>query len=154
MRLYSITNMYTNGIHAGIQTAHLVHEMRMVTQGLAERNVLGKVFVEESAREQLAVYDEWAKNHKTIIVLNGGYHSNIEFVYEKLKRIGFELNLPNAIFHEADDALNGAATATGIIVPERIYMRFGKVLTEEDFEVYSEEEIELINLLSPFRLAN
>ena len=57
MRLYSFQNFYFAGIHAGIQTAHSVGEMAANYDASTSQ---GKMFL------------DWAKNHKTIIVKNGG----------------------------------------------------------------------------------
>lgn len=109
-RLYSITNMYTSGIHAGIQTAHLVHEL-----------FITKYFFDT---EELDVLNQWANFDKTIIVLNGGYQSNLERIRnEYIITECFENRLPWAEFRESQEALNGALTAVGFVVPESIYTR-------------------------------
>lgn len=107
MRLYSFTNMYTSGIHAGIQTAHLVHE-------------LFSYYTYEDETAKNALY-EWASDHKTIIVLNGGYHSDLKSIREQVGTLAIKLGLPWGSFSESAEALNGAMTAVGIVVPERIY---------------------------------
>lgn len=139
MRLYSVTNMYTSGIHAGIQTAHLVHEM-------ADFIRLRPVNFTVKTRE---VYYDWSMNHKTIIVLNGGYHANLVTVSEQFSKLGRILALPYASFNESVEALNGAMTATGIVVPPSIYEY------DPDTSGYFlyDEELELFKLIKSFPLA-
>lgn len=109
MRFYSFTNLYTAGIHAGIQTAHAVHEM------MHKYNGRGGMKAE-------TLY-EWAENHKTIIVLQAGYHEALNSLYDELKPISAELELPIIKWNESKAALNGATTAVGIVVPAHVYNR-------------------------------
>jgi len=122
MRLYAFTSMYLEGIHAGIQTAHLVSELAV------------KYTIHPSQRE---IFHTWAVHHKTIFISNGGYASSLRDRYSRLKEKADLYYLPVAKFHESQDALDGAITAIGIIVPEEFYSRFGakddellKLLTE------------------------
>lgn len=126
MRLYSITNMYTSGIHAGIQTAHALHEM----------------FRDHSLTAlQRSVLNDWADNHKTIIVLNGGYHAEIESVAYRLYTLGHRAGLPVGYFRESEEALAGAYTAAVIVVPEHIYNAYPETasytLSDNDLEIYN-----------------
>ena len=57
MRLYSVTNMYMAGIHAGIQTQHSTGELFAKYREYSIQN--NTIF-------------EWVIYHKTTIVLNGG----------------------------------------------------------------------------------
>lgn len=114
MRFYSFTNMYTSGIHAGIQTAHAVHEMESKYNARTSSDDI-------NAHEKYKVYREWAERHKTIIVKTAGYHANLEALYEELKEISAWLGLPLIRWRESKEALNGATTAIGIIVPETVY---------------------------------
>lgn len=108
MRLYSFVNMYLCGsIHAGIQTAHGVHE-------LYEKYL----FV---SGESFGKISDWALNHKTIIALNGGYQSSIEETLQLLNDVYSILNLPFASFHEEKNSLNGALTVAVVVLPEEIY---------------------------------
>lgn len=147
MRLYSITNMYTSGIHAGIQTAHLVHEM-FTEYSDVEVDSTRYIYPEENVIldtwANRYILNKWAKHHKTIIVLNGGYHSNLKRVYEEIEFIAQKLNLPYGRFHESKEALNGALTAVGVIVPEHIY--------NDDEELTPEAE-QLRQLIKSFPLA-
>ena len=133
MRLYSLTNLYTGGIHAGIQTAHMVHEL----------------FYELNDDVTQRVLDTWAQEHKTIIVLQAGYHENIERCYYEFERLGGVLSLPYSGFRESKEALNNAWTAAGIVVPERIYAYRPGVSTY----ALTEFELELYNIISAYPLA-
>lgn len=122
MRLYSLTNMYTSGIHAGIQTAHAVHEM-FTKYG-------------ERGEEGYKLHD-WARSHKTIIVLNGGYQSHLEEAYKQIGKLATDLKLPYSKFHESKEALNEALTAIAIIIPQEIY--------DMQPEDYSDERLYRLN---------
>lgn len=97
MRFYSITNMYLSDIQKGIQTAHVISECSQTENEL---------------------YKVWATDHKTIIVLNGGYTSNIKRIAVLIENS----TLDGVSFKESEEALDGAMTATGLVVPERFYI--------------------------------
>ena len=59
MRMYFITNLYLSSIQNGIQPAHVVHE------------IFRKYRKAEESQACKELYD-WADNHKTIMVINGG----------------------------------------------------------------------------------
>jgi hypothetical protein len=122
MRLYTFTNFYLSDIQKGIQTAHIVGEM-----GCFGNNIwLPRTY-----------FDNWAKNHKTIIVLNGGNQKSLKQIKDTLNTMtdthnNFDFGSDNFItmelmnssittFCEDDDSLGGAMTAVGILVPEIVY---------------------------------
>ena len=113
MRAYFFGNMYLSQIQQGIQAAHVLAEM-WVKWG-------DPVFT------QYTDLKEWAENHKTMILLNAGYSSEIESLVEYFNR---QNPYPWASFNEDPRALGlgyddigqkGALTCAGIILPERIY---------------------------------
>jgi hypothetical protein len=111
MRLYSFTNLYLSDIQRGIQTAHVVSDMSVKYQ--------------PSGSEQALAYEDWAKDHKTIIVLNGGYSQSLYEIEDLFKD---ESNpFPWDTFNEDTFALGtgvagqGARTAIGIVLPEYVY---------------------------------
>jgi hypothetical protein len=114
MRLYSFVLNYLSSIQQGIQTAHVLQEMNYEylecchtskdTHLLNKHKLLG-----------------WAKNHKTIIILNGGTRADIQKIYLKLNIICHDLGLPFAKFHEDEDSLGGIITSCCVVVPERLY---------------------------------
>lgn len=139
MRFYSFTNLYTSGIHAGIQTAHAVHEM--FSKYNARRGD------DAQTLEKAEVMDDWMQNHKTIIVLNGGYQSNLQRIYRELTNISAELSLPIIKWHESKEALNGALTSVAIIVPPVIYW------SNDEDPLASDPEIRLYRLINSCRFA-
>jgi hypothetical protein len=116
--------MYLSSIQNGIQPLHVVTE------------IFVKYLDDKESKFQLFFLQEWARKHNTVIVLNAGYSSEIQdlvdFFYSE------DNPYPWECFHEADDALNGALTSVGIIVPEKIYS-LSKELRErkESHEVFS-----------------
>lgn len=99
-RLYFFTNFYISSIQKGIQAGHCAVEL-----------------MNGAFRDHL-ITREWATNHKTFIVLNGGAQPDLEHTYEVLSRN--VVSYPFAQFKE-DAGLNYALTCVGIIVPEHIY---------------------------------
>lgn len=105
MRAYFFANMYLSSIQKGIQTAHVIANM-FVKYG------------EQDTQKSQILYD-WAAVHKTIIILNAGYSEEIRNL---LYFFSSEQNpFPYASFNEGQDALDGALTCAGIILPEEIY---------------------------------
>ena len=104
MRLYTFINMYLSSIQQGIQTAHIVSELFQKYEHLSHN--LGNIM-------------RWARNHKTIIVLNAGYTENIETLIRHF--LSEENPYQWAAFNESSEALDGARTGVGIILPERVY---------------------------------
>jgi hypothetical protein len=108
MRLYAFTNMYMEGIHAGIQTAHALGELY---------NKYG-MYPKEP---EFAKLEDWSKNHKTIYIYNGGLSSMLWDRYQALREFTLQFGLPIARFYESKEALNGALTAVALVVPEEYY---------------------------------
>jgi hypothetical protein len=111
MRLYAYTNMYTEGIHAGIQTAHALGELNTKYADLE---------TPEGARAHIKLLD-WQKNHKTIYIYNGGLADMLWSRYKALREFANKFELPIARFYESKEALNGALTCVAIVVPEQYY---------------------------------
>ena len=100
MRFYSFVNAtYMSQLQLGIQTAHCVAEMML------HRN-------ENSVTQ-------WADEHKTIIVLNGGNVEGLtgieDFFSERANPYPF------VSFYEDKASLNDAITCVGVVLPEDIY---------------------------------
>lgn len=100
MRAYFFGNMYLSSIQQGIQSAHVVHQM----------------FVSDPENEMLW---EWATNHKTMVLLNGGFGENLHNFRHLFSSSANPY--PWAGFFEEPAALDGALTSVGIIVPEKVY---------------------------------
>lgn len=107
MRLYTFVNHYLSPIQHGIQTAHVVSELF--------NRYMNRTFYGTPLCDTLM---EWSLNHKTIIVLNGGFSSNLQNIYQVLSE---NHPYPVATFNEGQDELNGALTAVGIVLPEKVY---------------------------------
>jgi|688.fasta_scaffold330350_3 hypothetical protein len=101
MRAYFLTNMYLSSIQHGIQSLHALQEIN---------NKYGTT-------NELLV--DWAENHKTAIVLNGGTSEQMANIVNLLNNETNEY--PWAIFNEP--SIDNALTSIGIIVPDTIYGR-------------------------------
>ena len=121
MRAYFVNNMYLSSIQNGIQPAHVIHEMFRKYDG---------VICGDNLEKRLQLYD-WADNHKTIIVLNGGMTEHLEKFLQLVENSQFTF----ATFYEP--GIGNALTSIGIIVPEYFY-----TATEE--ELLSNENVDLI----------
>lgn len=107
MRFYGFGNYYLSSLQQGLQSAHAVGELFTQT---------------ELGSESFNMVYDWAKNHKTMVLLNGGNALNLQELYDffgELKAQG--MHLPFAKFHEDEQSLGGALTYVGVIVPEKYY---------------------------------
>lgn len=163
MRAYFFGNMYLSSIQQGIQAAHVVAEM--FTFYDVERT-------DPSNFSKVELLYEWARHHKTMILLNAGYSE------ELLSLIDFftsnENPYPWTSFMESGQALEGVTTSAGIILPEKIYEAARQVRTSVgDAEVldrtnelnvefadgtydicqFNDWEVKLINRLNNYGLA-
>lgn len=109
MRAYFFGNMYLSSIQQGIQAAHVTAEL----------------FMKSHSEEGNMFLLDWANNHKTMILLNAGYSDEIRRLIEFFGDV--DNPYPWASFNEGQDALDGALTCVGIVVPEKIY-RFAELL--------------------------
>lgn len=112
-RLYTFTNLYVSSIQKGIQTAHVVSDL----------------FAKYSNTNYCL--NEWAANHKTIIVLNGGNQESLIQTYVEMGMFAEKRKLPHVKFKEDIESLNGAVTAIGIVLPNEIY-NLQKMYRNED----------------------
>lgn len=108
MRAYFFGNMYLSSIQQGIQAGHVIGDM------------FTKYMGDNYDQERLSFVAAWARDHKTMILLNAGYGANIH----ALNRLfSSDQNMfPHAMFCEEEASLDGAATSVGIIVPDYIYI--------------------------------
>lgn len=105
MRGYFWGNMYLSSIQQGIQSAHCMSEMFIKYQYTSSPHPL--------------ILSDWASHHKTMILLNGGYSETLRTLLTMFRKDSNPY--PFASFNEGQDALDGALTCVGIILPERIY---------------------------------
>jgi hypothetical protein len=110
LRLYTFCNMYLSQIQQGIQSAHVLGDMA-VKYNKARSSPLATLFW------------DWAENHKTMIVCNGGANQDIEEMYSLLAAVSSKslFGLPYASFNEDVMSLGGVMTGCGIILPEDLY---------------------------------
>ncbi len=140
-RLYSFVNMYLSDKQKGIQTTHVTSQMTVKWKNFDEHTY---------------VFGVWAEEDKTVIMLNGGYSSNLRAIYKTCKKFSKEYDnfLPYVKFHESEDALDGALTAVGIILPADVYdfaaaLRKGLVNTDS----CSKAEVDFYTMLNSCPLA-
>ena len=108
----------------GLQTAHCVSEMSLLDGDLR------------------AVYEDWAENHKTIIICNGGNTAMLEDLFTRLIDLAAQFRLPLVKFYEDEQSLNGALTSVAIILPEWAYdVKFFKGTTGPDFYSWNHEHL-------------
>jgi len=105
MRYYGFSNLYISSIQHGIQNAHTIADMFTKYQN--------------STDDDIDLLYDWAENHKTMILLNGGYSETLRGLLEMFN--DKKNPYPFASFNEGEDALDGALTCVGIILPEKIY---------------------------------
>jgi len=109
MRAYFFGNMYLSSIQQGIQSAH-------VTAELFYKYQVGPGSTRSFIHLMLM---DWARDHKTMVLLNAGYSSELHDLQEFFLS---EDNLyPWSQFKESQEALDGAFTSIGIVLPARIY---------------------------------
>lgn len=104
-RIYHFENFYIQGIHAGIQSYHSGVEMF--------------VKYENDDNPTVKMLYDWARNHKTVIVLNGGMAKDLIALETMLTEAN--MVFPWASFREDVDAINGSITNVGIVLPDYIY---------------------------------
>lgn len=145
MRLYTLTNFMLSSIQQGIQSAHLIHELFVKYQNYST-----------SSLQHRWLWD-WAKNHKTLIILNGGNVSDLQNTFLMFRRLCDVTNYPFTSFFEDEQSLNNTLTCVGVILPAPIYSAAESYRKETDkksvLEPFSQEEQEIIEFISMQRLA-
>lgn len=161
MRCYHLSNMYLSSIQHGIQSAH--SQMKLFIK-----------YSKESTKGEI-LYD-WATNHKTMIVLNGGFLSDMQETLEFFNNP--ENPYPFSVFYESNEAMGGLLTNIAIVLPEKIYttaefmrkkyidvnLKFDEKLNStsvyqinkilDDFGQFSTYELELCDFMNKFRIAS
>jgi hypothetical protein len=98
LRLYCFVDWMLSSIQQGIQTGHAAVDL-----------------VRKYPRN--AMVSDWADNHKTFIILNGG---DYEGVREAL-RITSETKFPFVPFYESKRANGGRITCVAVVLPETVF---------------------------------
>jgi hypothetical protein len=123
MRFYGFGNYYLSSLQQGLQAGHTIAELFVKHNHFDVHPAMGKPVSESiDAYENLAKADmvlEWASDHKTMVLLNGGNSADLAELYTFFNTA--ENPFPFAKFHEDEQSLNGALTYVGIILPARIY---------------------------------
>lgn len=109
LRLYSFVNFYLSSIQQGIQTGHMAVDL--------VRKYTNSSIVKFHPEREICV--DWADNHKTFIILNGGDSYIIKSIAMKLHNLGKDLSLPYEYFDEP--GCDGMTTCCGVIVPQRLF---------------------------------
>lgn len=132
---------YLSSLQQGLQSAHCIADMFVKYQ--------------QSTKEEFLF--NWAENHKTIIILNGGNSQELFDLYERFRDIDHPY--PFGAFNEDIQSLNGAMTCVGIILPEPVYTLASSLKTPTEYvdpwaantALYN---VELARIIQPYRLAH
>ena len=149
LRCYTFTLYQLSSIQQGIQAGHAAVELG--TQAYASLTLDGET-------SKFKLYNEWATEWKTMVLLNGGDSKELrELMYALTSR---DNPYPWSGFYESEDSLNGLLTSVAIILPERIFGMASKVRSGEELPYsnppgmsYSDFELELIMMLATRKLA-
>jgi hypothetical protein len=133
LRLYSFVNYYLSDMQKGIQTGHMAVDLI--------REYSDEDMCLQRAGEIVA---DWADNHKTFIVLNGGNNQALDNVATICSQSG----LPWTTFFEDEESLGGIRTCVGVVVPENYFNATyfnGSGVETVDFEgrIIFDQEIDL-----------
>lgn len=103
LRLYSFVNFYLSSIQQGIQTGHAAVDLIR--------------HYANPANPHAAMVADWADNHKTFIVLNGGDYDGVREAHAICAASGY----PSYYFKESEGALGGLMTCAAVVLPETIF---------------------------------
>ncbi len=109
MRFYGFGNYYLSSLQQGLQAGHAAVDLH-VKYNLQDNG-------SDTSRKDM--YNDWAANHKTMVLLNGGNSADLQSIFEFLSDP--QNPYPFVKFHEDEVSLNGALTYVGMILPPRIY---------------------------------
>ena len=155
LRMYGLVPYNISPIQQGIQFGHAVVEYSRNCEGI---------------KNMQALYNEWADNWKTFIILNGGttntktsLEDGIPFgsLNKHMLTLGLDIKIPFATFYEPD--LGDQLTAIVFIVDERVFNKTKypdpqPFATEEEQLLFmesigGERNYKLREFLKQFRLA-
>lgn len=134
--------MYLSSLQVGLQSAHVTADL--------------SIKYDHNSKEFLS-YKDWAKNHKTMIFLNGGNQENLIMIQNFLTHD--QNTHPWAYFREDEASLNNALTCVGVVLPARVYETkikdsTGNIIPYTEFQdTISQYEWELLLLLNSLQLA-
>jgi hypothetical protein len=113
MRCYFFGNFYLSSIQQGIQALHAVSEMFVKYH---PDDTFGPQPFKKERGDTLM---DWARYHKTVVLLNGGDADSLMGIKGFLSRI--DNPYPHDFFEESVGALNQCLTSVGIVLSERMY---------------------------------
>lgn len=102
---YTIFSLYMQGSNQSPQACHGINNLW--------KNHSSGVFSKEAS----ALFFDWAYNSEVEIMLQGGYHADLEKLYEALQKIE---DIPSAKFNESIEANNGACSLVTFVASARI----------------------------------
>lgn len=122
MRFYGFGNYYLSSLQQGLQAAHVIAD-------------IAASCISEDNSPEYKQFIEWADNHKTIVLLNGGNSDDLFQLFDFFDTI--DNPYPFDMFNEDEASLMRAATCVGIIVPEEIYqtaefLRYGLITKHQN----------------------
>ncbi len=138
-KLYSFTNIYLSGGQKGLQTTHAAIQM-------SREYTPYNRFDPWSPQE--VMFCDWADNHKTIIIKDGGDHNRL---VEILKIFEVSSDYPYSSF--AEDALRNTVTSVVAILPEKFYKRDLEAIKRDDESVYSKADKQIMILLDSTKMS-
>lgn len=164
MRFYSFSNMYLSSLQVGLQSSHVVADLLLKYVTVSEDYEL-------SSDPRRIIAWQWARDHKTMVLLNAGFSDSIRNLIQFFDDP--ENPYPWSEFYESEEALDGALTSVGIVLPEKIYegakelrlnadalprlKETGSLSLSDTFNEYEEEytkwEADLMVKLNTFGLA-
>jgi hypothetical protein len=144
MRLYTFTNYYLSSIQQGIQPLHVTSEL-FVKYPNEQHDINSPDYL---------VW-EWAKNHKTVVCLNGGNNADLHDSLALISTFAKDLGLPWAYFREDAESLAGAMTSLGVIVPAKLYEYAAELrkLNIRNYDEFTGTEYDFAMFLNQFGLA-
>lgn len=138
LRGYFFGNMYLSQIQQGIQSAHVI-------QAMSTR------YTNFHSSDAAFMFQRWMDEDRTMIVLNGGTQRDLKDLMLQLNSLtNHGSTYPVSYFEEEEDALNGALTCVGIILPEYVYN--DSILMEDAINLRV-EDVRLHELIKSYKLA-
>ena len=117
LRLYSFVNFYMSSIQQGVQTGHAAVDL--VRKYTKQQPLLGPSGLHPAvSATHRRMVENWADNHKTFIVLNGGNADGIRSARDIIASNG---DFPWVAFCEDNQSLDGMMTCVSVILPENIF---------------------------------
>ena len=126
LRCYVVTNKVLSPIQKGVQAFHAGIEL----------------FVDYDDYRGESEYDTlmtWARDNKTAIFLEGGFHQQMLDDYEFMEEICNELHIPYTCFEEVEETMNEMFTSFAAVLDYTIY-NADKILDPEVLYQYTMEE--------------